>query len=231
MSGQPAPDAPDTPDTPVYGSGAAPRQTPPGTDGQEGLTRVTRLHHLAELKAAGEPWPMLTAYDFVSARLFQEAGIPVLLVGDSAANVVYGYDTTVPVTEDEMIPLVRAVTRGAPKALVVADLVFGSYEASDEQAVRSSTEILHRSGAHCVKLDEAGIRLFGRTRTGVAHCPCSNMRLASGIAPVRAMRDAGFEVNVWTVNDVEQARELASWGVTGIFTDRPQDFPAEALKA
>ena len=97
----------ENPDTPVYGSGGAPDAA------QQGLTRVTRLHHLAEMKAAGEPWPMLTAYDFVSAQLFQEAGIPVLLVGDSAANVVYGYDTTVPVTEDEMIPLVRAVTRGA----------------------------------------------------------------------------------------------------------------------
>ena len=73
----------DTPDSPVYGAGGAPDQTPKG-DGPQGLTRVTRLHHLAELKAAGEPWPMLTAYDFVSARLFQEAGIPVLLVGDSA---------------------------------------------------------------------------------------------------------------------------------------------------
>ena len=147
----------DTPDSPVYGAGGAPDQTPKG-DGPQGLTRVTRLHHLAELKAAGEPWPMLTAYDFVSARLFQEAGIPVLLVGDSAANVVYGYDTTIPVTEDEMIPLVRAVTRGAPKALVVADLVFGSYEASPTQAVAAATRMMKEGGAQAVKL-EGGVRM------------------------------------------------------------------------
>ncbi|MBB0991291.1 3-methyl-2-oxobutanoate hydroxymethyltransferase [Dietzia maris] len=147
----------DTPDSPVYGAVGAPDQTPKG-DGPQGLTRVTRLHHLAELKATGEPWPMLTAYDFVSARLFQEAGIPVLLVGDSAANVVYGYDTTVPVTEDEMIPLVRAVTRGAPKALVVADLVFGSYEASPTQAVAAATRMMKEGGAQAVKL-EGGVRM------------------------------------------------------------------------
>lgn len=149
----------DNPDTPVYGSGAASESD----TGQQGLTRVTRIHHLAELKAAGEPWPMLTAYDFVSARLFQEAGIPALLVGDSAANVVYGYDTTVPVTEDEMIPLVRAVTRGAPRALVVADLVFGSYEGSPEMAVAAATRMMKEGGAQAVKL-EGGVRMAPQIR-------------------------------------------------------------------
>lgn len=147
----------DTPDTPVYGSGASPDTAP------HGLERVTRVHHLAELKAKGEAWPMLTAYDFVSAQLFQEAGIPVLLVGDSAANVVYGYDTTVPVTEEDMIPLVRAVTRGAPKALVVADLVFGSYEASPTQAVEAAIRMMKEGGAQAVKL-EGGVRMAPQIR-------------------------------------------------------------------
>ncbi|MDX2357434.1 3-methyl-2-oxobutanoate hydroxymethyltransferase [Dietzia sp. PP-33] len=147
----------DNSDTPVYGSGGSP------DDGPQGLTRVTRIHHLAELKAEGRPWPMLTAYDYVSARLFQEAGIPVLLVGDSAANVVYGYDTTVPVTEDEMIPLVRAVTRGAPRALVVADLVFGSYESSPTQAVAAATRMMKEGGAQAVKL-EGGVRMAPQIR-------------------------------------------------------------------
>ncbi|WFR70802.1 3-methyl-2-oxobutanoate hydroxymethyltransferase [Prescottella defluvii] len=84
--------------------------------------RKTRIHHLQAMKAEGTRWAELTAYDYSSARLFEEAGIPVLLVGDSAANVVYGYDTTVPVTIDEMLPLVRGVVRGAPHALVIADL-------------------------------------------------------------------------------------------------------------
>lgn len=144
-------------DTPVYGSGAGQQS------GRKGLTRVTRIHHLAELKTAGEPWPMLTAYDVVSAGLFQEAGIPVLLVGDSAANVVYGYDTTVPVSEDEMIPLVQAVNRGAPKSLVVADLVFGSYEGSPELAVAAATRMMKEGGAQAVKL-EGGVRMAPQIR-------------------------------------------------------------------
>src|ERR1700756_1806214 len=73
----------------------------------------TRVHHLQRMKAEGQKWAMLTAYDYSTARIFDEAGIPVLLVGDSAANVVYGYDTTVPVSIDELIPLVRGGGRGA----------------------------------------------------------------------------------------------------------------------
>lgn len=148
----------DTTDTPVYGSGGSATAGHP-----EGLSRVTRVHHLAELKAKGEPWPMLTAYDFTSARLFQEAGVPVLLVGDSAANVVYGYDTTASVTTEELLPLVRAVVRGAPKALVVADMVFGSYEVSDEQAVASAITLMREGGAQAVKL-EGGVRMASRIR-------------------------------------------------------------------
>ena len=79
------------------------------------------------MKTEGHKWAMLTVYDYSTARAFDDAGIPVLLVGDSAANVVYGYDTTVPISVDELIPLVRGVVRGAQHALVVADLPFGSY--------------------------------------------------------------------------------------------------------
>ncbi|MBO0855292.1 MAG: 3-methyl-2-oxobutanoate hydroxymethyltransferase [Nocardia sp.] len=115
--------------------------------------RKTRVHHLRQMKAAGQKWAMLTAYDYSTAKLFEEAGIPVLLVGDSAANVVYGYDTTVPITIDELIPLVRGVVRGAPHALVVADLPFGSYEGSPEQALASSVRFMKEGGAHAVKLE------------------------------------------------------------------------------
>ncbi|WP_343600706.1 3-methyl-2-oxobutanoate hydroxymethyltransferase [Mycobacterium sp.] len=124
----------------VYGSGTAPR------------TR-TRIHHLQKAKAEGRKWAMLTAYDYCTARVFDEAGIPVLLVGDSAANVVYGYDTTVPVGIDELIPLVRGVVRGAPHALVVADLPFGSYEAGPTAALGSATRFMKEAGAHAVKLE------------------------------------------------------------------------------
>ena len=107
---------------------------------------------------------MLTAYDYSTARVFDDAEIPVLLVGDSAANVVYGYDTTVPVTVDELIPLVRGVVRGAPHALVVADMPFGSYEAGPQQALATATRFLKEAGAHAVKL-EGGERVADQIAT------------------------------------------------------------------
>jgi len=94
-----------------------------------------------------------TPIDYSTARVFDGAGIPALLVGDSAANVVYGYDTTVPVTADELIPLVRGVVRGATRALVVADLPFGSYEASPQQALETATRFMKEGGAQAVKLE------------------------------------------------------------------------------
>ncbi|MFE7722976.1 3-methyl-2-oxobutanoate hydroxymethyltransferase [Nocardia rhizosphaerihabitans] len=133
--------------TPAYG--AAPAEATPTKQPR----RKTRVQHLQQMKADGERWSMLTAYDYSSARLFEEAGIPVLLVGDSAANVVYGYDTTVPITVDELIPLVRGVVRGAPHALVVADLPFGTYESSPQQALATATRFMKEGGAHAVKLE------------------------------------------------------------------------------
>jgi 3-methyl-2-oxobutanoate hydroxymethyltransferase len=115
--------------------------------------RKIRIHHLSQFKARGEKWSMLTAYDQFSAQIFDEAGIPVLLVGDSAANNVLGYATTLPVTVDEMIPLVRAVARAAKRALVVADLPFGSYQASPQQALETSVRMMKEGLAHAVKLE------------------------------------------------------------------------------
>ena len=138
----------------LYGGSAEPVRTP---------TKI-RTHHLQQMKSEGHKWAMLTAYDFTTARLFDEAGIPVLLVGDSAANVVYGYDTTVPVTVDELIPLVRGVVRGAEHALVVADLPFGSYEGGPAQALATATRFLKESGAHAVKL-EGGERVVEQIAT------------------------------------------------------------------
>jgi 3-methyl-2-oxobutanoate hydroxymethyltransferase len=101
---------------------------------------------------------MLTAYDYSTARVFDEAGIPVLLVGDSAANVVYGYDSTVPVGLDELMPLVRGVVRGSKRALVVADLPFGTYQSSAKQALKTATKFMKDGGAQAVKL-EGGARV------------------------------------------------------------------------
>ncbi|MFV8163753.1 3-methyl-2-oxobutanoate hydroxymethyltransferase [Mycobacterium sp. 134] len=126
-------------------------------------TKVRTLT-LQKWKSEGHKWAMLTCYDYSSARVFDEADIPVLLVGDSAANVVYGYDTTVPITIDELIPLARAVVKGAPHALVVADLPFGSYESSPAQALATATRFMKETGAQAIKL-EGGERMAEQIAT------------------------------------------------------------------
>jgi 3-methyl-2-oxobutanoate hydroxymethyltransferase len=120
-------------------------------------TRVT-VRDISAAKARGEKWPMLTAYDALTAGIFDEAGIPVLLVGDSAGMVVFGYDTTIPVTVDDLIPLTAAVVRGTKRAMVVADLPFGSYQASPRVALQSAARFMKEAGAHAVKL-EGGMRV------------------------------------------------------------------------
>jgi 3-methyl-2-oxobutanoate hydroxymethyltransferase len=114
--------------------------------------RVT-VRDLQLAKQRGERWPMLTSYDMLTAGLFDEAGVPVLLVGDSAANNVLGYETTVPVTVDELLPLVRAVVRSTSRALVVGDMPFGSYQATPEQAFDTATRLMKEGGAQAVKLE------------------------------------------------------------------------------
>jgi 3-methyl-2-oxobutanoate hydroxymethyltransferase len=118
--------------------------------------RIT-IRDLAQAKTRGEKWSMLTSYEEMTAMIFDEAGIPVLLVGDSAGNNFLGEENTIPVTVDEMIPLVRAVVRGSSRALVVADLPFGSYESSAEQALATSVRFFKESGAHAVKLEGSHI--------------------------------------------------------------------------
>jgi 3-methyl-2-oxobutanoate hydroxymethyltransferase len=115
------------------------------------------------MKERGERWAMLTAYDMYAAAVFDEAGIPVLLVGDSASNNVYGNETSLPVTVDELIPLVRAVTRSVRRALVVADLPFGSYQGSPQQAFDTAVRFMKEANAHAVKL-EGGAEMVDQVR-------------------------------------------------------------------
>ncbi|UBU16534.1 3-methyl-2-oxobutanoate hydroxymethyltransferase [Nonomuraea gerenzanensis] len=124
-----------------------------------GSGRRVTVRDLTAAKERGERWPMVTAYDAMTARVFDAAGIPVLLVGDSAAMVVYGYDSTLPVTVDDLLPLTAAVVRGSSRALVVADLPFGSYQASPQQALESAARFMKEAGAHAVKL-EGGRRVL-----------------------------------------------------------------------
>jgi 3-methyl-2-oxobutanoate hydroxymethyltransferase len=116
-------------------------------------TKRVRTRDLIAAKERGEKWAMLTSYDQYSAGIFDAAGIPVLLVGDSAANNVFGYETTLPVTVDELLPLVRAVVRATKRTLVVGDMPFGSYEEGPTQALRTAVRFMKEGGAHAVKLE------------------------------------------------------------------------------
>lgn len=115
--------------------------------------RKVRTVHLRQAKEQGEKFAMLTCYDFLTAQIFDQAGIELLLVGDSAGNNVLGHESTLAITLDEMIPLVGAVVRGSSRALVVADLPFGSYQVSPEQAVASAARMMKEGGAHAVKME------------------------------------------------------------------------------
>ena len=122
-------------------------------------TRIT-TKTLTEMKSRGEKISMLTAYDFTLAGIIDKAGIDVILVGDSASNVMAGHETTLPITLDQMIYHASSVIRGVNRALVVVDLPFGSYQADSKEALRSSIRIMKESGAHAVKL-EGGSQIKG----------------------------------------------------------------------
>src|SRR5215470_999824 len=141
-------------------------------------TRRVRTRDLLAAKEHGDKWPMLTSYDQYTAAIFDRAGIPVLLVGDSAANNVFGHETTLPITVDELIPLVRAVVRATSYSLVVADMPFGSYEEGPTQALRTAVRFMKETGAHAVKLEG------GR--------PCAPQIAAMTAAGIPVMAHIGF---------------------------------------
>jgi 3-methyl-2-oxobutanoate hydroxymethyltransferase len=210
--------------TPPYGTG------PRGAGSGPEMRRV-RIHHLVEMKRRGEKWAMLTAYEQYAAQTFDEAGIPVLLVGDSASNNVYGNETSLPVTVDELIPLTRAVTRSVRRALVVADLPFGSYQASAHQAFHTAVRFMKEAGASAVKL-EGGTQVVPQvellTAAGIpvmAHIgftPQSEHGL--GGYRVQGRGDAGRRV-------VDEALALQSAGAFAVVMEMvPGDVAAEVTK-
>ncbi len=125
--------------------------------------RRVRVHHLQAAKERGERLTMLTAYDALTARLFDDAGIDMLLVGDSIGNTMHGHATTLPVTLDEIVVAARAVAGAARRAFVVADLPFGTYEAGPEQALASAVRVMKETGVSAVKL-EGGLRSVPQIR-------------------------------------------------------------------
>ncbi len=126
------------------------------------VRRVT-TQTLLEMRGEGTPIAMLTAYDYTSARLLDEAGVDVLLVGDSASNVMAGHETTLPITLDQMIYHAQCVVRGVHRALVVVDLPFGAYQGSSREALRSAIRVMKETGAHALKL-EGGAAVLGSVR-------------------------------------------------------------------
>ena len=165
--------------------------------------RVTILD-LRAAKVRGEKWPMLTSYEQITASIFDEAQIPVLLVGDSAGTNFLGEENTIPVTVDDLIPLPRAVVRGSARAMVVADLPFGSYEASPEQALTTATRFFKEAGAMAVKLEGAHIATVEKlTSSGIpvmAHL---------GLTPQSLHQLGGYRVQGRTDGDAMLEAALA----------------------
>lgn len=173
------------------------------------------VHTLRDLRTRGEKFVMVTAYDALSARILDEAGIPVLLVGDSLGQVLLGYPTTIPVTMDEMLHHARAVSRGARDALLVGDMPFGSYHASREDAIRNAAAFL-QAGMHAVKLEGGGpmVEVVGAlTERGIP------VMGHLGLTPQSVNKFGGFKVQ-GRGDDAEQvlvaARDLESAGAFAI---------------
>jgi len=200
-----------------------------GSDGKTGSQRATRytISDLANWKRSGQKWAMLTAYDSMMASVFDEAGIPVLLVGDSAGNNFLGEINTIPVTVDELIPLVRAVVKGSHQAMVIADLPFGSYEKSADQALDTAIRFMKESGAHAIKL-EGGVRSIEQVKKLVtAGIPVMGHL---GLTPQSVHALGGFKVQGRGESGqaiIEDAKALTAAGVFAIVLEL---IPAELAR-
>lgn len=178
-----------------------------------------RIPHLQQMKERGEKWAMLTAYDMYTAAIFEDAGIPVLLIGDSASNNVFGNDSLLPVTVDELMPLVRAVSRCTRRPLVIADLPFGSYQASPEQCFHTAVRFMKEGGAHAVKL-EGGIEMVPQVRKLVS---CGIPVMAHiGFTPQSEHQLGGFRVQGRgddSARLIEEARALEAAGAFAVLME------------
>lgn len=184
-----------------------------------------RTGTLAKYKAEGKKFSALTSYDALTAQIFDEAGIEVLLVGDSAGNVVLGHSTTVPVTLEEMIPFGRAVAAAAKSALVVVDLPFGSYEISDSQAMESSIKIMKLTGADAVKLE--GPRYSQVSALTAAGIPVMGH---VGFTPQSVNQLSGFKVQGRVDGGEQILEECIALEKAGAFAIVLEMVPAEVAK-
>jgi 3-methyl-2-oxobutanoate hydroxymethyltransferase len=203
-----------------------PQSRPFGEPAREPVT----LPRLAEMKANGQPIVMVTAYDFPSARVAEEAGVDIVLVGDTAAMVVLGYDATTPVGMDEMVTMASAVRRGLRTPLLIGDMPFGSYERSNEHAIESAQRFVREAGVAAVKLERGGPSVE-RARAIVS----SGIPVMGhvGLTPQSASSLGGFKAQGKTVESAKgiahDAHELQSAGCFAIVFEAVPAAVTEAL--
>jgi 3-methyl-2-oxobutanoate hydroxymethyltransferase len=191
------------------------------------LKKVT-THQLQEMKNRGEKISMLTAYDFSMARIIDNAGIDVILVGDSASNVMAGHETTLPITLDQMIYHASSVVRAVNRALIVVDLPFGSYQGNSSEALRSAIRIMKESGAHAVKIEggleikESVLRILSAGIPVMGHLGLTPQSIYKfGTYAVRAKEEAEAQ------KLIDDAALLEACGCFGLVVEK---IPAELAK-
>ena len=190
--------------------------------------RVT-TQTLLEMRAEQTPIAMLTAYDYTSARILDEAGADVLLVGDSASNVMAGHETTLPITLDQMIYHAQCVMRGVSRALVVVDLPFGAYQGSSREALRSAIRVMKETGAHAVKMEGGSTVLDSVRRIIDAGIPVMGHL---GLTPQSIYKFGTYKVRAREDAEAEEIRDdirrLETAGVFGVVLEKiPAELAAE----
>jgi 3-methyl-2-oxobutanoate hydroxymethyltransferase len=201
-------------------------ETPPSQTGSEASKRrkVTTAR-LAEMKSRGEKIAMLTAYDFLFARILDQAGIDVVLVGDSAANVIHGFETSVPITLDQMITHAAAVVRGVQRALVVVDMPFGSYQGNSTLALESAVRIMKESGGHAVKMEGGEFIADSVKRIVSAGIPVMGHL---GLTPQSIYKFGTYVVRATSEDEAEQlARDARLLQEAGCFAIVLEKIPAQ----
>lgn len=210
-----------------YGNGPAEVAAPPSETPKKAMSRI-RTHHLQQAKTDGERFAMLTAYEQYSAEIFDQAGIEVLLVGDSASNNVFGNETSLPVTVDELLPLCRAVSRSAKRALVVADLPFGSYEVSPQQGVATGVRFLKEGLAHAVKIE--GGKFYAETVKAMVQAGIPVMAHI-GFTPQSEHSLGGYRVQGRGDDAARLIEDAAALADAGAFCILMEMVPAETAAA
>lgn len=188
------------------------------------VKRVTTLT-LQQLKRDGVPVTMLTAYDYTSARILDRAGVDVILVGDSASNVMAGHETTLPITLDQMIYHAQCVVRGVERALVVVDLPFGSYQGNSREALSSAIRVMKESGAHAVKIEGGAVVIPTVDRILEAGIPVMGHL---GLTPQSIYRFGTYRVRAKSTSEADELRHDASLlERAGCFAIVLEKIPAE----